>query len=52
VQLKLSIGVGSARDTSEGIFSAPRTELLAHVLGREETSVAALDKGFEMADSL
>ena len=52
VHLELPIGIGSARDTSEGVFSAPWAKLLVHVLGREETSVTAFNEGLKMANSL
>ena len=49
---ELPIGVSSAGHTRKGIFSTARTELLGHVLGGEEASVATFDERLEMADSL
>lgn len=52
MHLELPIGIGGARDTSKGVFSAPWAELLVHVLSREETSVTAFNEGLKMANSL
>lgn len=52
VHLELSIRVCRAGDTSERVLAAAGTKLLVHVLGGEETGMAALDERLQMADSL
>lgn len=49
---ELAIGIGGAGDPGQGVLTAARTELLAHVLGGEEASVAAFDERLEMPDPL
>lgn len=52
VQLELTIGSSCARNTSQGVLAATRAELLAHVLGGQETAVAAQDECSKVLDAL
>lgn len=49
---ELAVGMRGAGDTGEGVLATPRTKLLVHVFGGQETGVAAFDEGLEMLDSL
>lgn len=49
---ELAVGMRGAGDTGEGVLAAPRTELLVHVFGGQETAVAAFDERLEVLDPL
>lgn len=52
VHRKLAVCGGGARHTSQSVLATARAELFVHVLGGEETGVAALDECLQMLHSL
>lgn len=52
VEFELTVGVGRAGDSCEGVFSTARTELLVHFFGDGEACMTALDECSEVTNSL